>query len=298
MAAVGRIGRGPVAGAGERYAAARSGAGRCVVGAAFGARRRCRRAVEPRRRAPAASWSTTNRPTTRALPSSSSTRRRPLAISPGDPRLRVTATPTGANDDRHRASAQERGSRSAARHRRPVSSDTVPAEHLLLVCQLARVLDQEAGAADELVGLLGQDPLVALGLVLLVGRLFVLGLVLDDEALLEDDVQAGLDVLVVGLLLLLLVVALAGSSRPPRPATAVRISSTSSPLRPRRRRRRRRQSSSSSSRTSSSSMSSSVVVVDVEVRPPRGLSSSVFGALGLDLFGLALLLGRHCAAGA
>ena len=37
----------------------------------------------------------------------------------------------------------------------PVLSHTIPAEHLLLVGQLARVLDQEAGAADELVGLFG-----------------------------------------------------------------------------------------------------------------------------------------------
>src|ERR1700722_12735312 len=92
----------------------------------------------------------------------------------------------------------------------PGSSDTVPAQHLLPVCQLAWVLDQEARTAHELVGLLRQDPFIAFGLVLLVRRLLVLGLVLDDQALLEDHVEAGLDVLVVGLLLFLLLVALAG----------------------------------------------------------------------------------------
>src|SRR5258708_7780192 len=92
----------------------------------------------------------------------------------------------------------------------PDSSDTVPAEHLLLVGQLAGVLDQEARTADELIGLLRQDPLVALGLVLLVRCLLVLWLVLDNQALLEDHIEARLDVLVVGLLLFLLLVALAG----------------------------------------------------------------------------------------
>src|ERR1700722_1006247 len=152
-------------------------------------------------------WVTTKRPTKSALPSCCSTRRRPSASNSGISSTTDTATPIGAM---HNASKVRRSGfgcdcpRSAS-----PSSDTVPAEHPLRVCQLARVLDQEAGAADELVGLLGQDPLVALGLVLLVGRFLVLGLVLDDQALLEDHVQAGLDVLVLGLLFLFLVVALA-----------------------------------------------------------------------------------------
>src|SRR3984957_5243469 len=91
-----------------------------------------------------------------------------------------------------------------------VSSDTIPAEHLLLVGQLARGLDQEAGAADKLCGLFGQDTLVALPLVLLVGGFLVFRLILDDEALLQDDVEARFDVLVLGLLLFLFVLGLAG----------------------------------------------------------------------------------------
>jgi len=45
----------------------------------------------------------------------------------------------------------------------------------------------------------------------LVRGLLVLGLVLDDETLLQDDVEAGLDILVVGLLLLFVFLTLAGS---------------------------------------------------------------------------------------
>ena len=128
--------------------------------------------------------------------------RRPLAISSGRSSTTVTATP-------HRGVEAQIEGRGAAGlvpafPSSGPSSDTVSAEHVLLVCQLAGMLDQETGAAHELVGLLGQHPLVALGLVLLVRRLLVLGLVLDDQALLEDDVQARLDVLVVGLLFFLL----------------------------------------------------------------------------------------------
>ena len=54
-------------------------------------------------------------------------------------------------------------------------------------------------------GCLGRTRSVTPRPVLDVGQLVVLGLVLDDEALLQDHVQAGLDVLVVGLLLLFLV---------------------------------------------------------------------------------------------
>src|SRR5580704_4449058 len=160
------------------------------------------------RRAHTCRWPlrTTKRPTTRAFPSCRSTRRRPLAISSGRSSTTVPATPTGAK--RHRSRVRRSGFVPARSSSAPVSSDTVSAEHLLLVCQLARVLDQETGAAHELVGLLGQHAFVALGLVLLVRRLLVLGLVLDDEAFLEDDVQAGLDVLVVGLLFLFFLVAL------------------------------------------------------------------------------------------
>jgi len=67
------------------------------------------------------------------------------------------------------------------------------------------VLDQEAGPADELVGLLGEHSLGDLGTVVGVDNVVVFGFVLDDEALFQDDVQAGLDVFVLGLVFFLLV---------------------------------------------------------------------------------------------
>ena len=67
------------------------------------------------------------------------------------------------------------------------------------------MLHQEARAADELVGLLRQHPLRRLAAVLGVGRLVVFGLFLDDEALLQDDVKARLDVFVIGLLVVVII---------------------------------------------------------------------------------------------
>src|SRR4029453_9459365 len=101
-----------------------------------------------------------------------------------------------------------------------IISDAVDTEHEVLVGQLAPVLDQEAGLAHELVGLLGLDaaaavaPVVGLGALVLV-LLLVLGL--GGDAVLEDGVEVGLDVVGVGLLLVLLVLlrvpALAGLGR-------------------------------------------------------------------------------------
>src|SRR5580658_1792947 len=108
-------------------------------------------------------WLTTKRPTKSALPSWSSSRRRPSAMSSGSSSATDTATPIGV------ATKTSKPRRSGLLCDCPPtgspSSDTVPAEHLLCVCQLARVFDQEARTADELVGLLGQDALVALCLV-------------------------------------------------------------------------------------------------------------------------------------
>src|SRR3984957_13732226 len=123
-----------------------------------------------------------------------------------------TATPIGVV--RHTSKLRRSGLLCGCPPEGSPSSDTVPAEHLLRVCQLAGVFDQEARAADELVGLLRQDALVAFCLVLLVGRFFVLGFVLDDQPLLEDHVEAGLDVLVLGLLLFFLLLALPGLFAP------------------------------------------------------------------------------------
>src|ERR1700677_4336044 len=153
-------------------------------------------------------WFTTKRPTKSALPSWSSSRRRPSAMSSGISSATDTATPIGVT--RHTSKLRRSGLFCDCPPEGSLSSDTVPAEHLFRVCQLARVFDQEARAADELVGLLRQDALVAFCLVLLVGRFFVLGFVLHDEPLLEDHVEARLDGFVVGLFLFLLVFALAG----------------------------------------------------------------------------------------
>src|SRR5215470_4598917 len=87
------------------------------------------------------------------------------------------------------------------------ASDAVDAQHQVLVGQLAPVLDQEARLADELVGLLRLDaaravaPVVGLGHLVLV---VVLVLGLGGDAVLEDGVEVGLDVVGVGLLLLVL----------------------------------------------------------------------------------------------
>ena len=223
---------------------------------------------------------TTKRPTIHGVAQLRAARRcRPLSTNSGSSSASVTATPTGANT--HSVQGPPQGS-SLDPSRRPASPQTQSRQSmLLLVGQLARVFDQEARAAHELVGLLGQHPLVALGLVLLVGRLLVLGLVLDDQALLEDHVQTGLDVLVVGLLFLFLVVALAG-------------------LLDHRGRRGVRTSTSSSSSSSSTSTTTSVVlvvgcqdvfvvdilqvvVVEVELLVETRLRG--LGALGLDFFG-------------
>src|SRR5205085_10944264 len=71
------------------------------------------------------------------------------------------------------------------------------------------VLDEEARPAHELVRLLGQHLRGRLGPVLGVRCLLVLFLVLgDDQALLEDHVEAGLDILLVVLVLLLVLLVL------------------------------------------------------------------------------------------
>ena len=93
-------------------------------------------------------WETTNLPTTRALRTSLSTRWRPFTMRAGRSSAIVSATPTGANTNRS----------SSAAHRTRVGSDHGALRHSpgragLLVGQLARVLDEETGTADELVGL-------------------------------------------------------------------------------------------------------------------------------------------------
>src|SRR5437764_15413074 len=87
--------------------------------------------------------------------------------------------------------------------------DAVAAQHPLLVGQLAGVLDEEARPAHELVRLLGQHLRGRLGPVLGVRCLLVLFLLLgDDQALLEDHVEAGLDILLVVLVVLLVLLVL------------------------------------------------------------------------------------------
>src|SRR5205814_1221926 len=82
------------------------------------------------------------------------------------------------------------------------------AELVLGVGELAGVLHQEAGLADELTRGTGTD-LGGLALVLGVDRLvllLVLVLVDDGDAVLEDGVEIGLDVVGVGLLVVLVIV--------------------------------------------------------------------------------------------
>src|SRR5690606_26414209 len=88
--------------------------------------------------------------------------------------------------------------------------DAVDADHVLLVGQLLAVLDQEAGLADELVGLLGLDAAGAVAPVVGLGRLVLVLVVLGGDAVLEDLVEVGLDVVGVELLLVVLLVLVLG----------------------------------------------------------------------------------------
>src|SRR5579884_1638622 len=164
---------------------------------------------------------TANWPTRRAVRTCPSTRWRPLSTSFGNSSAAVSARPAGPNTNR--SSRRSLGDFSSSWEppvvvrssltdppRRVVGagldrSHAVAAQHLVGVGQLARVLHQEARPAHEFVRLLGQDALGALAPVVGLGDLVVLLLfVLDDEALLQDLVQAGLDVLVVDVLVLVL----------------------------------------------------------------------------------------------
>jgi hypothetical protein len=92
-----------------------------------------------------------------------------------------------------------------------MGSHAVPAVHALAVGELARVLHEEARLAHELVRLLGQHLGCVGGAVLgvrdLVLVLFLLG---DDEALFQDDVEAGLHVVVVHIVVVIDVVLVLG----------------------------------------------------------------------------------------
>ena len=121
----------------------------------------------------------------------------------------VTASPVGPNTTS--SSNRSPGDLSSVTLRLPLPrappprpSHAVPAQPLVGIGQLAGVLDEETGAAHELVRLLGEDTLGPFGAVVGLHDLLVLGfLLLDDETLLQDLVQAGLDILVVDLLLVL-----------------------------------------------------------------------------------------------
>src|SRR5580658_10311337 len=149
------------------------------------------------------SRSAVTRGSARAAPSRSSSA--PRSGTDAAPSRSSSAPRSGTDAAPSRSSSAPRSGTDAA-----PGSDTVAAEPLALVGQLADVLHEEAGATDELVGLLGQDALCHLGAVLGVGELVVLRLVLDDQALLQDHIEAGLDVLVLGLLLVVVLCVLAG----------------------------------------------------------------------------------------
>src|SRR5579875_2825122 len=203
-------------GAGSRPWGAVSGGPAARSGAPEeGAWRRSSRRCTSRRPICTANW-----PTTRAVATCPSTRWRPLAASLGSSSAAVTARPTGTNTsasssrslaDFRSLTAPPRGGPFPARSRRcaprPVaaSSHAVAAELPLGVGQLTGMLHQEARTAHELVGLLGQDADGDLGPVVGLGSLVLLLVIilLDDQALLEDLIQGGLDVLVVDLFVLL-----------------------------------------------------------------------------------------------
>jgi hypothetical protein len=84
-----------------------------------------------------------------------------------------------------------------------------------LVGELTGMLDEEARLAHELAGLLGQHlertltPVVAIGGVLVV----VVIILLDDHALFQDHIEAGLDVVAVVLVIIVVVLVLFSWSR-------------------------------------------------------------------------------------
>ena len=130
------------------------------------------------------------------------TRRSPAATRP-------RATPQDGQN-RAAAAASRRSRAGDGGHggtlKAAVGSDAVGAELALGVGQLAGVLDEEAGLADELARALGLDPAGAVAALLGLGRLFllvVLFLLGGGDAVLQDGVEVGLDVVGVGLLLVL-----------------------------------------------------------------------------------------------
>src|SRR5579875_184474 len=109
---------------------------------------------------------------------------------------------------RHRAARRRRSRgapRTAAARRARPPSHAVPAQPARPVGELGLALHEEARLADELAGLLREHPRRAVDAVLGIRRLLLLVLLLlgNDEALLQDDVEARLDVIVVELVLVL-----------------------------------------------------------------------------------------------
>src|SRR3546814_17620626 len=83
----------------------------------------------------------------------------------------------------------------AGRYRPPAASDAVRAVEVLLVGQLAGVLDEEARLAHELTGTLGEDATTGLGAaVVRLGSLFLLVALLFSvrcDAVFQDGVRVG-----------------------------------------------------------------------------------------------------------
>jgi hypothetical protein len=91
---------------------------------------------------------------------------------------------------------------------RVVALHTIPTQHRVAVGQLARVLDEKAGLADELAWLLRQHFERAVVAVVAVWPVVVVIVIVvgDDEALLQDYVEARFHVVRIGLLLVVIVV--------------------------------------------------------------------------------------------
>src|SRR5688572_2748697 len=159
-------------------------------------------------------WRTAISPIMRATVTWPPMRWRPFSASLGTRSRASSSSPRGAYTSRSRSCSPGSSRVLMDASLRPAGMflNAVAAVLALGVGQLARVLDQETGLADELARPLGQDLGGALGPVLGVGDLVLLVLLLvdDDEAVLQDDVEPGLDVVGVDVVIVLIVVVVFG----------------------------------------------------------------------------------------